>query len=121
MVVRRLTKDEWSRLDPVFLAQFNEMPPDRRVAAVYIAEEKGDIKGMLCLQMILHAEPLWVKPGTNWAVRPLIKALERDFPDMDYCFAHIKEDRVASFAERLGMKLMPWKIYRWLRKEQTGG
>lgn len=121
MIIRRLRGDEWDRLEPIFSREFKELPPDAKTSCVIVAEESGCIVGVLCCQLMLHAEPLWVaeehRKGTT--VMKMVKRACEVLHDANYCLASVTSTRMMAFLERLGF-VRRGVTYTWLRKEQHG-
>lgn len=116
MVTRRLQLDEWDKADKLFREHFQQGPPDPGTSVVVVAEEDGQIVGFLTLQLILHAEPLWVSDSckTKTVISRLIGEALRFFPNPKYVFANTKNAKVARLLTRLGFTQLPWLVFRWL-------
>lgn len=74
----------------------------------------GKVKAFLGLQVMLHAEPLWIEDGEANLLTGLVERaeeiiLERTGPQWVYLFA--PPGKVARIAERLGMQLEPYCVY----------
>lgn len=62
MALKILQPEEWDRLEPIF-AQQDWHLPDPAVATVVVDENnEGEIIALGVLQLVLHAEPFWVRP-----------------------------------------------------------
>lgn len=121
MTYRKLGKDEWYRLKPIF--DIEEWPmPSRDLATVVIAEdENGRIHGLLCLQVQLHAEPLWIRPESKGAVtfRGLagivaeeVLKIKDKLPEGSSVYFITGIDNVGKLAEPLGFLPMDEKVWR---------
>lgn len=74
----------------------------------------GKVKAFLGLQVMLHAEPLWIEDGEASLLTGLVEKaeeiiLERTGPQWVYLFA--PPGKVARIAERLGMQMEPLCVY----------
>lgn len=119
MVVRRITPEEWHKLEDVFHEKLGSTAPYVPTSMVVVAEDNGAIQGLLAVQLVVHAEPLWVSPeckDKSIALK-LIRAAKRLLPDINYYFVHCSNEKVASLLRGLGLQQMPWLTYRWVRKE----
>lgn len=58
---RFLNGPEYPILKDAFIAFFGSPMPDPRLSAIAVAQdENGVIKGFMVMQLIAHAEPLWI-------------------------------------------------------------
>jgi hypothetical protein len=121
MTYRKLEKDEWYRLKPIF--EVEEWPlPSQDLATVVIAEdEDGRIHGLLCLQVQLHCEPLWIREESRGRVtfRGLAGILAEEIlmikdrlPEGSAVYFITGLPNVEKLAEPLGFKEMSEKIWR---------
>lgn len=58
--VRFLEPEEWPRLASMFETQ-NAPMPDPHWSKVLVAEVADEIVGVICIQLVVHAEPIMVK------------------------------------------------------------
>jgi hypothetical protein len=117
MTIRRLPAGEWGKLRPIFASGLNELPPPAETSAVVVAEEGGEIVGLLTGQYVFHIEPLWVKESHRgrYLVPRLVSKLLEELPTMQYAFSHTESPRVEKLLKLFGMKELPWKTFRWVR------
>jgi hypothetical protein len=111
---RLLRHDEWDRIAPIFEQQ-GHVVPHPEIANVAIAESAdGQILGFLMLQMVLHAEPLWIDESERGKVswKRLLGVLESLFegPSCYYVFA--PDEHVARMAEAVGMEKLPYAVFQ---------
>ena len=124
MTYRKLKKDEWDRLKPIF--EVEEWPmPSAELATVFIAEEDDRIFGLLVLEMKLHAEPLWIRPGqdevlmqgailrrlSGMVANEVNRIKEQLPPGSALYFMNTKDEN--SMCELLGFKPMPDRVWRF--------
>lgn len=62
MQYRWIDGDELAVLDPIIESR-NWTPLNRKCSRALIAEEDGQLKGFLVVQLYAHTEPLFVSPG----------------------------------------------------------
>lgn len=119
MTFRRLPEEEWEKLRPMFKLYLNENPPSSGQATVVVAEENGQIVGCLVGQWVFHIEPLIIKETHRgrFLIPPLVTELIKQLPGMQYAFAHTESDKVGKLLKLFGMKELPWKTFRWIRRQ----
>lgn len=88
--------------------------PDPATSVFVGVVEGGEVLAFLGLQVMLHAEPLWIKDGKASYLTSLVHSaerviLERAGPQWVYLFA--PAGKIARLAEHLGMRLEPWCVY----------
>jgi hypothetical protein len=121
MTYRKLEKDEWHRLKPIF--DIEEWPlPKESLSMVAIAEDDdGRIHGLLCGQFQLHAEPLWIRPESKGAVtfRGLASVIAAEvlrikdmLPEGAAVYFITGIDNVGKLAEPLGFQPLEEKVWR---------
>lgn len=113
---RFLQPDEYTKVDPIF-THFEWHRPGPGSAAIAVAEDpEGSIKGLLTLQMVPHAEPLYCgDPKINlFQLREMVEDMVRDSASTigpGYVIIATNED-----SERLaianGMTPVEGKLYR---------
>lgn len=115
LVYRQLPYDQWHRLKPIFKANNWFLPP-RELATAMVAENQNDeIVGVQMFQLVLHAEPVWVKDKN---VQP--KAMWNMFKDKPVesslvlpGFVLVAPDkRTEILAEDAGFTEIAGKLYR---------
>lgn len=100
--------------------RFPELPfeADPSNCFVVVAEdsETHEIKGHWAVQLVVHAEPIWIDPATRdsgFVGLKMYAQLLAKFNELGiknfYCFAD-RED-IAGYLERLGLKLTPFITY----------
>ncbi len=121
MTYRRLNAKEWGKVQRIFLTEFNEAAPAPLQSVVVVAEEEGKVVGMLAAQYVFHIEPLWVdkEHRGRFIIPPLVNELLRHVPDIEYAFSHTEDPQVGTLLKLFGMKELPWKVFRWLRRKEA--
>lgn len=56
-----VSPEDYPILEPIFKAYGGQVP-DPTISRIAIASFNGEIIGFYCLQLIAHAEPMWIKP-----------------------------------------------------------
>ena len=82
---RFLNESEYPVLKQVFETQgFGPMPAPGLSAIAVAQDENGVIKGFLVMQLVPHAEPLWIAPDARGGVfaQTLIGMIEKASKDM---------------------------------------
>ncbi len=121
MTYRKLRKEEWDRLKPIF--EVEEWPlPDPNLAIVIVAEDsEGRIRGLLVCELKLHAEPLWIHPDAKGTVtfRGLaslmadeVLAIKDRLPEGSAVYFMTSMDNVANLAEGIGFQPMDERVWR---------
>jgi hypothetical protein len=96
--------------------------PAADLATVVIAEDEGGrIHGLLCLQIQLHAEPLWIRPESKGAVtfrglasiiaEEVLKIKDR-LPEGSGVYFITGVENVGKLAEPLGFQPLDEKVWR---------
>ena len=121
MTYRKLEKDEWYRLKPIFEVEEWPMPAADLATVVIAEDEDARIHGLLCLQIQLHAEPLWIRPESKGAVtfrglasvvaEEVLKIKDR-LPEGSAVYFITAIDNVGKLAEPLGFKPLEEKVWR---------
>ncbi len=111
---RWLKKEEWGRIAGIFHEHGVE-PPSEDISIVAVAEENGQIVGLLPLQLVAHAEPLWIAPGhegkVSWKrLLAMIDAGVNKTVTQYYVFA--PDSRIARMCELVGLDRLPWTIFQ---------
>lgn len=107
-----LPSDMYHILAPIF-AQFNAQLPEPAFSRIAIAmTADNEIAGFYCLQMMAHAEPMWVNPkyrGSRVWLRlaEIIDANRRG--TKTYIIA--ENDESAKMCEMLGMEKVMFPVY----------
>jgi hypothetical protein len=113
---RFLNPDEFERLRPIFDENEGDLP-NPMLTAIYAAFNDADeIVGFHCLQLVPHAEPMWIHPDyrakVNW--REFQNGIESLFEKAEggsyYIFP--SNERVAKMCKRGGMVEVEMKAYR---------
>lgn len=121
MEYRLLTPEEVLTLAPVF-ASYGVDTPSPELSAVAGAIEGGVIVGFHVLQLVPHAEPIWISPEHRGKVdwRKLNEQLEAPFAAVQagefYTFSD--SPRVAAMLKKVGYEEMPYKV--WRKKFSSG-
>lgn len=113
---RWLSPDEAETLRTVFEENGGDMPrPD--LSAIYGAfTDEGQLVGFHVLQLVPHAEPMWIHPEwrakVNW--RKFQEGIETLFDKQSggeyYIFPG--DERIAKLCKRGGMEEVPLKAYK---------
>lgn len=98
------------------LLELNKLPqfhntPVMGIASVAISDEK--VVGFLCLQPVLHVEPLWISPEFRGKVNPvkLHNTLVGCLPKGTPYFAFVPDRKIALIAGSFGMKPRGWDVW----------
>lgn len=108
-----LPPEEWHKTAHIF-AEFGYGIPPKETCLLSVAEQGNEIKGLLCVQPVMHMEPIWVKEDYRGIinVRKLQKPLLRVLPKgMEY-YAFTPSRTVRWIAGTFGMKPLPWDIWK---------
>lgn len=118
MTVRKLTPEEWGRIQEIFQREFNENPPHSSTSTVVVAEEDGEIVALGTVQTVVHVEPFWVKETHRgrYIIPLLVNKISSLFPALPCAFAYTRSDRVATLLEYFGFEPLNWKVFRWEKK-----
>jgi hypothetical protein len=104
---RILEKEEWDRLLPIF-EDNNGIMPSPELATVAVAEEDGEIVGILVLQVIPHFEPAWASnPRVDF--RALTRKLEELLPRNCTVYTSAPNEQIAGLARACGFSDTGWK------------
>jgi hypothetical protein len=121
MTYRKLEKDEWHRLKPIFEVEEWPMPSKDLATAAVAEDEEGRICGVLILQVQLHCEPLWIRPKSKGTVTfrglagivadEVLKIKDR-LPEGSAVYFITALDNVGKLAEPLGFEPMEERVWR---------
>jgi hypothetical protein len=119
LAYRLLPREEWHKLESLFEAKGLDKAviPHPDVAQCAVAEEDGwRIVAFLFLQMVLHAEPIWIDPKGRGKVKftRLVSTVEALFsPEGQHCYyAFVNTPAVAQMAQHVGMQPIPFQVFR---------
>lgn len=110
---RVLTPEEIKKaVEPEFAKTGNPLP-DPAISTFVGAVLAGEVIAFLCLQLKLHAQPLWIADGYASVLQRLVTAAEntilsRTGPQWVYLFA--PAGRLSQLAQMMGMQLEPWVV-----------
>lgn len=112
MNIRVLEGHEFPKLESLFADNGVALPnPD--FSEIIVAEDQNEIVGFLVAQLVLHTEPVWIKPEHRgkglW--RDLHLMAQKSIGDQEY-FAFAPDDRISHMAESVGLKKMPWSVFK---------
>lgn len=117
---RLLTPEEIQSIVPVF-AEYGAPMPDPATSFIVGEVVREEVVSFLVVQLKVHAQPLWIKPGHEASFRKIARVAERTCMERTgggfevYVFA--EPGKIAKMAESLGMKKEPWGVYsRFLPK-----
>jgi len=121
MTTRKLLPEEWFRISSIVHDEFSALPPRPNTSLAVVAEEDGEIVGLLVLQPVWYVGPVWVKDSWRgrFIVSKLVERMHELVPRLHHCFTTTTQPRLGRLFERLGMRKVDWTVYRWLRKEQV--
>lgn len=107
---RLLTPPEWHRLNGVVPRDYIPSP---ETSVVAIAEENGQIIGVLPLQLQWHMEPLvLLTPRASFVrLKEILDKQLENFPGSCY-YAFVDSEKVAKMAELSGMKPQPTLVFK---------
>jgi len=110
MNYRILPAAEWDRLRALIEPQFL---PGPEVATAVIAEDDGEIEGVLFLQLQLHLEPLYIRNPRVSFLRLTAKIEEAlaERKGLVY-FAFTDDSKVERMAELAGMTRTSYTVWR---------
>ena len=111
--LRLLTEVERALLKPDFDEAGVEMP-DPRTSQILGAIRNGEIVGFQVLQLMLHADPMKIKPGHEDCYLPLIHAAEKLIAER--CapcdvFVFAPPGKITELARHSGMTAEPWTVF----------
>ncbi|HEY5990852.1 MAG TPA: hypothetical protein VIV12_31320 [Streptosporangiaceae bacterium] len=119
MTYRLLPREEWGRLEALFDAKGLDKKtiPSPDVAQCAVAEEDGErIVAFLFLQMVLHAEPIWIDSAERGRVKftSLVSTVEALFsPEGQHCYyAFVNTPVVEKMARHVGMQPVPFQVFK---------
>ena len=114
-VPRLLTAEEVATLAPIFAERGATLPAPEHSYFVGTVDDEGAVTSFLVVQLRVHAEPLWIKPGNERVFRSLVTVAEQTIAERIqgavevYLFA--PAGKVARMAEVAGMQMEPWVVY----------
>src|SRR4249920_2549593 len=113
---RIIETTEWARLKPIFEAHGTPMPSAMLSTAAIAENDDGEIIGMLTLQPLIHAEPLWVDPRYRgmMVVRGMFRQAEKllaRFPGSRIS-AFTENGTAAALAQMAGFEKQPYTVFR---------
>jgi hypothetical protein len=109
---RLLPSEEWERLKPIFQQNGAAMPRPE-IATAAIAEQRGEIVGMLIMQYAIHAEPLWIKESERGKVswKKLLNDVAALLPKGSAFYVFAPNEQIAHMARASGMEELAWKPF----------
>lgn len=113
--VRLLTEAEIQTLAPVFAEQGAGLPDPATSFFVGSVDGDGVVNAFLVLQLKVHAQPLWIRPGHESVFRNLTSTAEQIVQERTggnvwiYLFA--PAGKLSRMAEVAGMHLEPWNVW----------
>lgn len=114
-----LDPEKWAELNPIFEANGATIPHPSVATAAVARDESGKIRGMLILQLVYHAEPLWIDKEYTGRVSflTLLEKLEGLFAmqegqDLRGYYVFAPDKMVEGMAKVAGLEKMPWSVYR---------
>lgn len=113
---RFLPESEWHKLEAIF-DEYGSQPPAKGLGKIAIAEDNGQIVGFVVLQLVLHAEPLWIREDhrqtdtVSW--RRLLNMVGECAAQIgkEY-YVFIPDERAAHIAKVAGLSPLSWRIWR---------
>lgn len=111
MTIRALPPEEWSRLEARFKANGSPLPSPR-FAQIVVAEEAGDIVGLVTVQLVPHMEPIWVAPAFRgqqlW--EPLLRKAATLLSSGTHFYAFHAHKGTEKIADTLGYTRHDWRV-----------
>lgn len=119
LVVERLAISEWEKLTPIFHREFQTDPPSPTSSMVIVAKEcdTGRVVGLLAVQPIVHAEPLWVAEEYRGRhiTEAMIKKAKSILKETREVMVYTTSERVGKLLTRLGLEHMTdWRVFKWV-------
>jgi hypothetical protein len=121
--IRLLTPEEIKSVEPIFLERGVSLPASN--TSVFVGAVKdGKVVAFLVIQLMLHAEPMWIEPGHSNLFLPLVKEAEKTIlqrcgPAWVYLFA--PAGKVSQLAATSGMQQEPYCVYSKLVMPEAPG
>ena len=114
--VRLLTEEEVQSLAPVFAENGSPLPdPSTSFLIGTVDAGTREVTSFLVVQLRVHAEPMWIKPGHEAAFRGLVHTAERIIQERTGggcdVFLFAPAGKIARMAEVAGMRTEPWVVY----------
>lgn len=106
---------DWRTVEAEFKRR-GVVAPSKTSARVFAAIENDEVVGFLVVQLVVHAEPIWIhedyRGKVNWQklVRMGEDFLGRNTGREYYAFA--PNDHIEAMCEIVGMEKMLWIVYR---------
>ena len=112
MTYRLLPPSEWHKLEPLFAANNQPVPPPVACLAAVGENEQGEIKGILICLIVCHVEPLILQsPYVNFMrLLDTIRVGISNHKGMKYyCFTN--GDTTEGMAKLAGLLKMPYNVW----------
>ena len=110
---RWLTPEEIQTLEPIFIENGGDLPDLKFSAFVGALTDEGQIVGFHALQLVPHAEPMWVDPEfrtkVNW--REFQRQIESVLEGGEY-YIFPGNERIAKLCKRGGMEEVQLKAFK---------
>lgn len=110
---RLLTPEETASLEPAFKAQGQPLP-DPQTSFFVGCVENGVVVGWLCVQLRVHAEPMYLEDGHQAKFNSIVHKAEQIIREriQGACpvFLFAPNKRIAELAEKAGLELEPWYV-----------
>ena len=130
MTYRKLEKDEWHRLRPIFDIEEADLP-NKDLAVVAISEtDEGKIVGVLVLEFQLIYHSLWNHPdyrgrvmftGLHRVMEETVLSIKDGLPDNACLYAMTETKNVEAMAKSQGFEPLDVKVYRLKLKPEDSG
>jgi len=118
--VRLLEPDEYARLIPFFLNNEASMPSAAGSQVAVAEDQNGDIVGFFVLQLVAHAEPIWVAEDyrQQGVAKLMIDEINRiaDHFGMAY-YATPNDEQAAQLYIENSMQELPVRVF-WRRPDK---
>src|SRR5579859_6096209 len=107
--IRVLTDEEVASYVAPQYAETGNQLPDPAISCFVGVVEDGEVLAFLGLQLKLHAQPMWIKPGHQALFQPLVHAAEQVILERTgsgtwvYLFA--PAGKLSQLAQAMGMQL----------------
>lgn len=115
---RLLEPSEWERLTPL-LPYFPGTFPSSSQAQILVAEDQGEIVGLITLELVIHVGPCWVKPSHRGKgiFTSLIKNSLGMFPGLRGAIFFTNNKKMVSLMTKLGLNRILAQAFKWERKD----
>ena len=106
-----LPRGQWDKVLPIFQRNGVRLP---EVGIISSAMDGDKVCGFMCLQPILHSEPLWIDPVYRAQVnfRSLHRTLSNHLPAGTEYFAFAPNEQISRMAEICGLQEEKCRVWK---------